>query len=136
MNKLTPELQPWQTLAERGAHYVLCNPDKCAIAVAWQKKKPALRTVLAHARGGGLIGLVPASVGCVVIDIDEGGTAAAVAIKKSWAQAQSCGTKPSAQAVSIFGIGLPPAIATASGNCLLAAAMCGAQEATQSCGPR
>ena len=82
MANVAPESQPWEVLAKRGGHFVLCAASKKAISTGWQKTKPNLKAVIAHARGGGLIGLVPASVGCVVIDIDEGGEGAVTAVKK------------------------------------------------------
>ena len=61
---------PLAALAERGAHFVLCGADKRPRARRWQEKAPALKVVLRHQ---GLVGVVPASLGCVVIDVDEGG---------------------------------------------------------------
>ena len=60
-------------LDERGAHFVLCRYDKRAIAKEWQKSAPDLRCVEAHVADGGLVGVIPASLGCVVIDVDDGG---------------------------------------------------------------
>ena len=73
MRNLTPEPRPWEVLAERGAHFVLCRPDKRAVSAGWQKTRPDLEAVIAHARSPGHVGVIPASLGCVVIDVDEGG---------------------------------------------------------------
>ena len=60
-------------LHERGARFVLCRQNKSAIGKAWQKKTLDLRLVEKHLSTGGLIGVIPISLGCVVVDIDEGG---------------------------------------------------------------
>ena len=82
MRNLTPEPRPWEVLAERGAHFVLCNPNKRAVSAGWQKTKPTLEAVSAHARGAGHVGVIPASLSAVVIDVDTGGKDAVKAIKK------------------------------------------------------
>ena len=82
MRNLTPEPSPWEVLAERGAHFVLCRPDKRALSNGWQKTKPSLEAVIAHARSAGHVGVIPWSLGCVVIDVDTGGTEAVEAVKK------------------------------------------------------
>ena len=68
MRNLTPEPSPWEVLAERGAHFVLCKPTKVALSNGWQKHQgPDLEAVIAHARHvRGLVGVIPSSVGCVV----------------------------------------------------------------------
>ena len=65
------------TLAEAGAHFVLCAPDKRPKAKSWHKIPAQLDAALRH---NGLVGVVPASLGCVVVDVDEGGAAAADAV--------------------------------------------------------
>ena len=60
------------TLAEAGAHLVLCGADKRPVAKAWHKTPASLDAALRH---DGLVGVVPASLGCVVVDVDEGGEA-------------------------------------------------------------
>ena len=57
-------------LYERGAHFVLCRPDKRPVGSAWQKNAPTLREAQ---EWPGEVGIIPASVGCVVLDVDEGG---------------------------------------------------------------
>ena len=61
-----------EALHTRGAHFVLCRGDKQPLAVGWQKTRPGLAVVEAHAEAGGLVGVIPASLGCVVVDVDEG----------------------------------------------------------------
>ena len=65
------------TLAEAGAHFVLCRANKRPIATAWQKNPASLDAALRHK---GLVGVVPASLGCVVVDVDEGGDEVADAV--------------------------------------------------------
>ena len=65
-----------EALRDRGAHFVLHGPDKRPIAKAWQKNRPEFEAVVRHSKAGGLIGVIPASVGCAVVDVDEGDSAA------------------------------------------------------------
>ena len=62
-----------EALHGRGAHFVLCHGDKRPLSREWQKKRPGCSEVKAHAEAGGLVGVIPASLGCVVVDVDEGG---------------------------------------------------------------
>ena len=64
-------------LAEEGAHFVLCGADKRPKAKAWHKAPASLDAALRHK---GLVGAVPASLGCVVVDVDEGGDEARQAV--------------------------------------------------------
>ena len=68
-------------LHTRGAHFVLCRGDKRPLAVGWQKKRPGFAVVEEHAEAGGLVGVIPASLGCVVVDVDEGGAAGVEALR-------------------------------------------------------
>ena len=49
-----------------GAHLVLCNNKKIA-AYKWKDNPAALDDIIAHR---GLIGIIPSSIGCVVLDSD------------------------------------------------------------------
>ena len=51
-------------------HLVLCAPDKRPLTL-WQDVKPTTAEAAAHAAAGGLVGIVPASIGCLVVDIDH-----------------------------------------------------------------
>ena len=58
-------------LAEEGAHFVLCGTKggpKAARVKGWPNKPASLQEVLQHR---GLVGVVPASLGCVVVDVDQ-----------------------------------------------------------------
>ena len=61
-------------LIERGAHFVLCDQDKAAFVSGWQKPEnaPSAAAVMRHAEGGGLVGIIPASLGLICVDVDEG----------------------------------------------------------------
>ena len=60
-----------QTLAEAGAHFVLCKSDKRPIE-KWKDKRPNAARVREWKKdNGNLIGVVPASVGLLVVDIDK-----------------------------------------------------------------
>ena len=65
------------TLAEAGAHLVLCGANKRPKVKAWEKNPAPLDAVLRHK---GLVGVIPASLGCVVVDIDRGGDEARQAV--------------------------------------------------------
>ena len=62
-----------EKLRARGAHFVLVWPDKRPITEGWQKTGLDFSNVKRHAEGGGLVGVIPASLKCFVVDIDEGG---------------------------------------------------------------
>ena len=74
---MTNGLPALTALAKEGAHFVLCGADKRPKVKAWQKAPASLDAALQHK---GLVGVVPASLGCVVVDVDEGGEAAANAV--------------------------------------------------------
>jgi len=64
------DIQTLKDLSALGAHYLRCRADKSPID-RWTNPC-ALDKVLAHANKGGLIGIIPASVGGCVVDLDEG----------------------------------------------------------------
>ena len=71
---LDPETsRVWRFLEAQGCHFVLVNQSKIPIHRRWQLpwERPSLDKVLRHLAGGGLVGHVPAAVGCVVLDMDE-----------------------------------------------------------------
>ena len=74
-------MSPLGALHRRGAHFVLADVDKRPVSAGWQKKRPGLEAVKGHAAAGGLVGVVPASLGCVVVDVDEGGAAGVEALR-------------------------------------------------------
>ena len=50
-----------------GAHLVLCNDDKSPCWQRWQLRRPSVAAVLAHK---GPVGIIPASVSALVLDVD------------------------------------------------------------------
>ena len=62
-----------EALHGRGAHFVIVGPDKRPIGRGWQKTRPRFAAVEAHEGRGGLVGVIPGSLGCVVVDVDRGG---------------------------------------------------------------
>ena len=62
-----------QALRDSGAHFVIATADKQPISRKWQKTRPDFSDVERHAEDGSLIGVIPASLRCFVVDIDKGG---------------------------------------------------------------
>ena len=70
------------TLLDGGAHLLLCRPDKSPLERSgWQKpgRGRSLAQALRHMESGGLLGLIPNSVGRLVLDMDAGDPRALVA---------------------------------------------------------
>ena len=67
-----PRLAELEALRDHGAHFVLARPDKRPITRDWLNTAPDYEAVLSHVGGGGLLGVVASSLGCVVVDIDKG----------------------------------------------------------------
>jgi len=70
-----------RALLKAGAHLlVVSTRDKAAIKTAWQRPENRLNEGQAFTRarrhGFKALGIIPRSIGCVVIDVDEGGDAA------------------------------------------------------------
>ena len=75
------ELFHLQALKAAGAHLVFCrgrtkgntsySSAKQAIKGGWQKTKPSVSDALNWVQVGGWLGLIPASVGAWVMDVDE-----------------------------------------------------------------
>ena len=65
-------------------HYVLCDTNKRPIEPGWQKRARTAGEAVAHLKAtrlsGGKVGVIPASLGCAVVDIDAGGADAAKAV--------------------------------------------------------
>ena len=67
-----PRRAALETLRDGGAHFVLARPDKRPITRDWLNTASSYEAVLSHVRKGGLLGVVASSLGCVVVDIDNG----------------------------------------------------------------
>ena len=75
MNHCTEALRQ---LHEYGAHLALMTPDKRPVHRGWLDEPAPLAAVLNHAAAGGLVGIVPGSIGMVAVDVDRGDSAAVV----------------------------------------------------------
>lgn len=64
-------------LYDAGAHMLVCETHKGPRAEQWFGNRLDLNGALSHHGGGGLLGLVPASLGMVVVDVDRGEWSAA-----------------------------------------------------------
>ena len=75
-----PALAAFDALHARGAHFVLAGkPEatkpKGAFGEDWPNKPASLASAKARFRQGRFVGVIPASLGCIVVDIDHGGEA-------------------------------------------------------------
>ena len=68
LNKAGPHIR---RLDKAGAHFVLADDTKRPIQKDWINTPPTKAALSAHFKAGGLLGLIPASIGCCVIDIDD-----------------------------------------------------------------
>ena len=67
-----PAADALRALADHGAHFVLAeSTSKRPISKAWEAAPPDFAAVLAWAGKGGLVGVVPSSLGAVVVDVDD-----------------------------------------------------------------
>ena len=54
-------------------HFVLCGPDKKPISLQWQSNSPSYGRVKRHLKKeGNLVGVIPGSLDCLVVDVDVG----------------------------------------------------------------
>ena len=53
-----------------GAHFVLCDVDKAPIWRRWQLRRPSAKAVLRHLASKEPVGIIPASVSALVLDVD------------------------------------------------------------------
>ena len=58
-------------LREMGAHLVLLR-DKQPFWKGWNKRKPGRESLYRHMSAGGEVGIIPESLHCSVVDVDEG----------------------------------------------------------------
>ena len=74
-----PDGDALRALHTAGAHFVLCLPDKRPIAKGWEQHPANLDAVIEHRGRGGLVGIMPGSIGAVVVDLDPDGDTPPVA---------------------------------------------------------
>ena len=61
------------TETDPGWHFVLCGPDKKPISKEWQSNPPSYARVKRHLKKeGNLVGVIPGSLDCLVVDVDVG----------------------------------------------------------------
>ena len=75
-----PDADALRALHAAGAHFVLCRAHdegtkkaKSALQRGWQTAAPLLDAVIEHRGRGGLVGMMPGSIGAVVVDLDPEG---------------------------------------------------------------
>ena len=61
-------------------HFVLFSPSKKPMSKGWQKAPATTEVAEGHASTGGLVGLIPSSLGLVTVDVDKGGALAVTAV--------------------------------------------------------
>ena len=76
-----PDADALRALHAAGAHFVLCRAHdegdkkaKSALHRGWQTAAPLLDAVIEHRGRGGLVGMMPGSIGAVVCDLDPEGS--------------------------------------------------------------
>ena len=70
MQRQNSTLRSLQTIIESGGHFVLVKRgEKRPVWSRWQDRKPSTDVLLSH---GGRLGLIPASIGCTALDVDQG----------------------------------------------------------------
>ena len=66
-----PAADALRAIASAGAHFVLCTANKRPVSKQWEQSPPNLDEVIAWAGRGGLVGMIPGSIGAVVVDVDN-----------------------------------------------------------------
>ena len=87
-------LQAVPDLLEQGAQFVLCDywgnrkadgtQSKKPVHRNWRRQRPGFGAVKDHIDQGGLLGIVPASLGCAVLDVDQGNPTELIASHLPW----------------------------------------------------
>lgn len=67
-------------LRQRGAHLVLVRPSsKVPAWRGYQSRNPGIETIDRHRDAGGLVGIIPWSIGCTALDVDAGNPQSVIA---------------------------------------------------------
>ena len=92
-----PDADALRALHAAGAHFVLCRAHdegtkkaKSALQRGWQTAAPLLDAVIEHRGRGGLVGMMPGSIGAVVVDLAERERLAALSERYGVAVATIC----------------------------------------------
>ena len=75
-------LNALRALYARGAQFVLCRNNKKPLVLAWPKVRPDFSEMVAYAGAGELVGAIPGSLGCFVVDVDNGGSMGLAALRE------------------------------------------------------
>lgn len=81
MNSAYHGLERFATDRGLRPHFVLHAPAKKPLRKGWRETPETADMAAAHADRGGLVGLIPASLGLVAVDADQGGLEAVEAVK-------------------------------------------------------
>lgn len=98
MNKFRYQFASLHKAIRHGAHFVLLGDDKAPFEYKWRERKPWPKKVIEHARQQQSLGFVPASMGCLVVDVDEGGKQAVHEVKRTLLPAKCVSVVPSKSA--------------------------------------
>ena len=90
----TYPLQAVPVLLEYGAQFVLCDhwgnrkadgsQSKKPVHRNWRQQRPGFVAVKDHITSGGLLGIVPSSLNCAVLDVDHGNPTELIATHLPW----------------------------------------------------
>ena len=90
----TYPLQAVPVLLEHGAQFVLCDhwgnrkadgsQSKKPVHRNWRQQRPGFVAVKDHITSGGLLGIVPSSLNCAVLDVDHGNPTELIATHLPW----------------------------------------------------
>ena len=90
----TYPLQAVPVLLEHGAQFVLCDhwghqkadgsQSKKPVHRNWRQQRPGFVAVKDHITSGGLLGIVPSSLDCAVLDVDHGNPTELIATHLPW----------------------------------------------------
>ena len=82
---------PYRRLLDAEARFVLCFRDKRAMKLDWQTIEEPAENVRAHVITGGMVGIIPASVGLLVVDVDDRPAIGPNIEKREQAAVKACG---------------------------------------------
>ena len=90
MSATLPQREAINTLADAGAHFVLCLPNKKPQWLGWNTRRPSASTAAIHrADHHGPLGVIPFSLSSTTLDIDSGDPSELLRIHPPWADIPS-----------------------------------------------
>ena len=90
-NSTATPRNPYRKLLDNEAHFVICYPDKKAQRPSWQERAATVEEVRFHVDHGGMVGIMPASVGLLVVDVDDRPATGPNIEKRERAAVEACG---------------------------------------------